>query len=387
MSGSEVAEAGEPRGSRNAVGDGGPNGFVRGLLSSLLEKGGIDAVVVPTRVPSGESFVLLLTRDREMVASSTPLPPVMPMQGARALLNLMRRGPVPARLLCVMRPCEIRAAVELTKLRQVNLEKVVFLSIDCPGAFPTRDYIHDPEMLDGRSGKVARDGGGAGLRPACRNCVRFSSRELPTDLHVGTAGIGPDEVVLVPVSEAGRELLAAVGFECKDDISDWRAGVDRMLTERQANRATAFDEMKAATADGKHLGTKLADCVNCHNCMRVCPICYCRQCHFDSPDALQLGAREHFARALHRGGARMPGGMLEFHLGRMYHMVLSCVGCGACEDGCPMDVPVGQVFNYVGSRVQDGFEYVPGRSRDEVIPTLSYEVDELHSYEDAGTQE
>lgn len=369
-------------GSRNTAGDGGSNGFVRRLLSSLLEKGAVDAVVVPTRVPSGESFVHFLTRDLEMVASSTPLPPVMPVQGARALMNLTRRRPAPLRLLCVMRPCEIRAAIELAKLRQVDLENVRFLSIDCPGAIPTLDFIRRRQAQDPPEEKATA--AVEDLRPACRNCVRFSNRELPTDLHVGTAGIGPTEVMLVASSEAGREMLAAAGLGGDDDTADWQAGVDAMLAERQEHRARAFVDMKQATDGGGDLGVKFTDCINCHNCMRVCPVCYCRQCLFDSPDTAQPGAGVHFARAMHRGGTLMPGGMLEFHLGRMYHMVLSCVGCGACEDGCPMDVPVGQVFNYVGSQVQEKSGYVPGRSQDEAVPTLTHKEDELHGYEDSG---
>jgi formate dehydrogenase subunit beta len=383
MSEASTAEQNQSTGSRNRAGDAGPNGFVRRLLSSLLAKGAVDAVVVPTRVPSGESFVHLLTRDQDMVASSTPLPPVMPVQGARALMSLTRRRPAPVQLLCVMRPCEIRAAIELAKLRQVDLENVSFLSLDCPGAVPTRVFVQGHEGKDS-SEEPALEVAAADLRPACRNCVRFSSRELPTDLHVGTAGIGPAEVMLVPTSEAGRQMLAAAGFECKDDTAEWQKGVDRMLAERQTHRTKAFGEIKKATQGGEDLGVKFVDCINCHNCMRVCPVCYCRQCLFDSPDTAQPGAGVHFARAIHRGGTRMPGGMLEFHLGRMYHMVLSCVGCGACEDGCLMDVPVGQVFNYVGATVQEGFGYVPGRSRDEAIPTLTYEEHELHEYEDGG---
>ena len=35
---------------------------------------------------------------------------------------------------------------------------------------------------------------------------------------------------------------------------------------------------------------------------------------------------------------------LLFQLGRMSHMSLSCVSCGMCEDACPVDIPVGRIF-------------------------------------------
>ncbi len=39
-----------------------------------------------------------------------------------------------------LRPCEVRAFVELTKLRQGAREEVVILSMDCPMALSHREY-------------------------------------------------------------------------------------------------------------------------------------------------------------------------------------------------------------------------------------------------------
>jgi formate dehydrogenase subunit beta len=87
-------------------------------------------------------------------------------------------------------------------------------------------------------------------------------------------------------------------------------------------------------------------------------------------------------RADKRGGIALPTDKLLFHLGRMSHMNLSCIGCGACEDACTMDVPVAQIFNYMAEKIQQMFNYVPGRKTDERIPVLTYQEDELHEYED-----
>ncbi|MCK4234552.1 4Fe-4S binding protein, partial [candidate division WOR-3 bacterium] len=70
-----------------------------------------------------------------------------------------------------------------------------------------------------------------------------------------------------------------------------------------------------------------------------------------------------------------------FHLGRMTHMSLSCVGCGACEDACPMSIDVSQIFNFVADDSQELFNYVPGKSVEELLPLKTYKEDELHEVE------
>lgn len=76
----------------------------------------------------------------------------------------------------------------------------------------------------------------------------------------------------------------------------------------------------------------------------------------------------------------MPDTLL-FQLGRMSHMGLSCVSCGVCEDACPMDIPVSQVFTLVAEGVQGVFGYIAGRSAQEPLPQVVYEEEELKEIE------
>ncbi len=374
------------RGKRLPV-QGGVNDTLRSLIASLLKAADVNAVMVPSRIPSKESFVHLLIRDPQLLDTATPLPPVLPVQGARSLHSLGRGGGSRLRMLCALRPCEARAAIELFKRNQVELENVLLLTIDCPGAFPTRDYIGNPDEFDRRFGEVLEGKRDDGLRPDCRSCVGFSHREVASDIHVGLLEGKPGELVVFHKSERGERLLAAAGLAGDEDMSEWQAGVDAETKVRAAARAGAFQEIKGRASGADALEKLLADCVNCHNCMRVCPICYCRQCLFDSADSVRLRAEDYLARAKNRGGIRFPGEMMKFHLGRMYHMALSCVACGACEDACPMDVPVSRLFAFVGDQVQNEFGYVPGRSREETMPMTTFREDELHVFEDAGGTE
>ena len=362
--------------------DGSVNDTLRSVLALLLKA--TDAVMVPSRIPSKESFAYLLIRDPKLLEAATPLAPVMPVQGARALQSMGRgRGGLPG-ILCVLRPCEARAAIELFKRNQVDLEDVLLLTIDCPGAFPTRDYLGNPEEFDRRFEEILQGKQDDGLRPDCKSCVGFSLQEVASDVHIGLLKGKPGEVAVVHRSDRGERLLADAGVAGDDGISDWEAGVEKEARVRTGARDSAFQEMKGRAAGVDGFEKLFADCVNCHNCMRVCPICYCRQCFFDSGDSVRLRAEDYFARAQHRGGIRFPGDMMQFHVGRMYHMALSCVACGACEDACPMDVPVSRVFAFVGAGVQEQFGYAPGRSREEAMPMTTFKEDELHAFEDAG---
>jgi formate dehydrogenase subunit beta len=112
--------------------------------------------------------------------------------------------------------------------------------------------------------------------------------------------------------------------------------------------------------------------------MVACPICYCKECIFKT--ATFDHASESYMRwAGRKGAVRMPTDTLLFHLTRLNHMVASCVGCGACTNACPSDIPVGEIFRTVGQKVQAMFDYVPGRSLDEPLPLATFKENELLS--------
>ena len=62
-------------------------------------------------------------------------------------------------------------------------------------------------------------------------------------------------------------------------------------------------------------------------------------------------------------------------------MIHSCVSCGTCEDACPMDIPIAQIFNLVADKTQQVLDYKPGRNIEEPLPTVTYKEEELQEFE------
>jgi formate dehydrogenase subunit beta len=53
------------------------------------------------------------------------------------------------------------------------------------------------------------------------------------------------------------------------------------------------------------------------------------------------------------------------------------VGCGQCSSACPNDLPVYELFQYVGKEVQKIFDYNPGISVEDEPPITTFREKEL----------
>lgn len=343
------------------------------LLEKGLDSGCFNAILIPLRVPAGDSFAWVLVRDKSLLENASPLPPVMPVQGAKALYSLTRCGALKEQIAVVMRPCEINAAIELYKLEQIDLDNIFLMSMDCPGVLPLKDYIADPVKGDANFKQLLQEWESDSARPLCKICSRFS---MPSsDLHIGILG-AKESIFLIPGSPKGRMILEELNMAATQDMDSWEEKVDERMQTILQKKEEQKKEIKSKIFKADKLLDTFSQCINCHNCMRVCPLCYCRQCYFDS-DALKLSPENYLMRAERKSGLRFPPDTLLFHLGRMSHMSFSCVSCGTCEDACPMNIPISQIFSLVGENAQKVFDYIPGRNKDEPIPLVAYQEEEL----------
>jgi formate dehydrogenase subunit beta len=356
-----------------------------GFLKSLLEKGVVEAIMIPKALPSQDGFAQTLIRNPEKLNGVCVLSPTMPVQSARVISNLTVKN-LEKKVAAVLKACEIRAAVELAKFLQVKPDHLYLIGIDCPGTFEVPDYAKMAQegkggaslakaLLKGmEKGEISPPSGYA-FRTACQMC------EYPVpqaDIIFRLYGFQTDQEIGVEIGdklEKEIEEKGVLSFSENEPASRSEV-VNKVVAERTKKRDALFQEFKGIVKDLPAFLDRFSTCVRCHNCMVACPICYCKECVFRTAVFEHDG--DQFLRwADRKGEIRMPTDTLIFHLIRMSHMVTSCIGCGLCDSACPSRLPVATLFRSVGDRIQKMFQYVPGRDIAEVPPVAVFKEDEL----------
>jgi formate dehydrogenase subunit beta len=359
---------------------------LRVFFRDLLEKGVVESLLIPKKLPSGEGYCQTLIHDPEMLIDANPLAPTLPVQSARIVSHLTITDPG-RKIGAVLKPCEIRAVIELVKFLQVKLDRLTVIGVDCLGTYEPSDYVEMSRekgeevsitmgLLKGaKEGKIEPQDGN-NLRLACQICEYPSPQNA--DISIGLFGHDPQKEIFFHVTDQLASELAEKGILATTDggSPSRNSVIERLTEERIKRRDEVFDAFRSQTKNLGDLMDALSTCIRCHNCMVACPICYCKECVFRTP-TLEHKADQFLRWADRKGGIRMPTDTLLFHLIRLSHMVTSCIGCGLCDSACPNDLPVATLFRAVGHKVQALFDYVPGRSVDEEPPVATFREDEL----------
>jgi len=363
------------------VKDGKVEEAINSFLKNLLEKKLVSALLVPQEVPSKDNVVQSLVTNSNGLKEVNVIAPVLPVNSARIISEMTRLSPHKNPVGVVLRSCEIRALVELVKLKQASLDNLLIIGVDCLGTYSVSDYQNlckqgnSPleELLENfKEGKED-----AKLREACQVC------EYPTpsnaDLVIGLIGVDFEKIILLQTNtKKGEKILEKFSFLEFNQSKEREESVSKYIGGKIKKRDTLFSQTKEEVGGWENLLSVFSTCISCHNCMRVCPICYCRECFFESPN-FEFDAEKYLGWAKRKGSIKMPRDTILFHLGRMSHMATSCVGCGACEQACPSNIPLLKIFKTVSHNVQQIFKYVPGRDLEEPLPLTTFKEDELQN--------
>lgn len=356
-----------------------------GFLRSLLENKIADAILVPKLLPSKDGFAQVLIRNPGMLEDTSVLTPTMPVQSAR-ILSSLSRGASEGRIAAVLKPCEIRAAVELAKFLQINPDNIILIGVDCPGTFETHDYAEmirggaEPEAItDGLIEKMGRGEAEPPSGISFRNACGICEHPVPeADIVFGLYGYETGSEIGITAGEKMEKELTETGLMSSSDSEPEARteAVARIMEKRTARKEEVYSELRGKLNAPETFLDHFSTCVRCRNCMEACPICYCRECIFKTP-VFEHEAGEYLKWADRKRGIRMPMDTLLFHVIRMSHMATSCVGCGLCESACPSRLPVAALFGSIGENLQKMFEYVPGRDIEEVPPVATFKEEEL----------
>jgi len=354
-----------------------PDEAIRALLAFLLESGKASAVLSLDRIGQDGAPIYSLITEAKGLESAAPLLPMMPSNAGKLLAEMTELAPSPEPIAAVLKPCELRALVELKKLNQANLENLLLISTTCGGVFPLaiRNNGGISEKLAPYREALAKGEVADGIRPTCRACEHFVPYNA--DLTVALVGGQANDGTCTVLINSSRGAEALEGFEGERTQAKLESDAIEALRAKRAEEATKLFTASDTAAPGLDgLINIFGRCLACRGCSNVCPICYCELCYFDSVVEDPTPSK-YEAQLRHRKATRVPPGTIAFHLGRMTHMVISCVGCGMCADVCPVGIPVATLFSMVGKSADKVFAYVPGKNLDEDLPLKKYEVDEL----------
>jgi len=265
------------------------------LLKFLLESKKINGVLTLRKLGQNNVDYALIT-DVSGLDNAVPFYPLMPANAGKMLSHFTLKKPIKKPIAAVVRPCELRAFIELVKREQGSLDNFLF-------------------AVKGFDGEISEED--------------FESSEISS-----------------------------------------------LLEKRKAEKEKLFDEIHIENLGLEGMVEVFGKCIGCHVCSRVCPICYCILCDFES--ATYDYTQSDYENELHKkGGLRLPPDTIFFQIGRLTHMSFSCVGCGMCTDVCPVDIPVAAIFQKTGEETRQIFDYLPGKDVEEIIPVMIFKEEEF----------
>jgi formate dehydrogenase subunit beta len=284
------------------------------------------------------------------------------------------------RLGITVKGCDAMGLYELAKRKQVNLDNLVMIGVNCGGSVSPNmarkmiaekfgvdpDKVHKEEIDKGQF-IIEYEGGhkgismdeleehGFGRRTNCRRCKMKVTRQA--DLACGNWGVIGDKAgkaTFVEVcSDKGASLLAeavkagAIATEPANPKGiEMRAKVEKAMFKLADKwREKDFKGLGEGNARLKTIMQDTSRCIKCYSCIDQCPICYCVECSTKKPYLVPPG--------------ELPVPFI-FHMIRFVHISDSCVNCGQCEEACPMEIRNSLYMHAIQQDLEKMFGHVPG---------------------------
>lgn len=184
-------------------------------------------------------------------------------------------------------------------------------------------------------------------------------------------------IVLIQESQIKREDVFIIGLSC-DGIGETicsncdvrtPALYDVLIGEEKEPTVGIFEDLeemgKKDFSELWNFWQKEFDrCIKCYACRSACPLCYCNTCIVDINRPQWISPSQHGQ------------GNLSWNIVRAMHLGGRCVGCGACDRACPMNIPIGLINQKLIKVVKDSFGYRAGLDPEAPLLMASYNTDD-----------
>jgi len=315
---------------------GDPLGVIQNVIAAAWEEFELDQLMVSI---NGSSQLSLINSPHQL-DQVNPFRPLMTKNAAKYIPGLLEEHP-DSRLGVVLRPCEMRALAEKSKRDSIPAERLLTICVDCLGTYPVDDYQWradrkgSQERLARESLHFARQGGISAyrFRSACQACRTPVSSGA--DINIGVIGLPVRQKIML---ETSGSLSAAalpgddIGGGQDQVMLDQREYIIAKLIQRSSHtRQRLTDNLDSILPrDVDALVRQFEACGECRECFDNCPLC---AADYPSKDAAGI-----------------------YHREQVKEWMVSCAGCGMCEQACPNHLPLATIFTQIREQLIEPLE-------------------------------
>ncbi len=347
------------------------------LLKFLLENGKVKGVVALRRMGEDGTIFYSLITSPDDVGSTVPLFPLMPVNLAKQLSRLTLLESATEPIAVVMRPCELRAFIELVKRTQGSLENILFISSTCGGVYPLKMSVEGniEESLPEYWKAVEKGELIPNTRLACQACEYFAPYTADITVSLLSNKKIDKETTLLLNTKKAEAIVEGISAKFSEGDLD-TAKIEQIRSKRKTEKEKLWDETELKNLGIDEITKTFSRCIGCRNCSKVCPACYCHVCFFETETSQHEPV--HYERELQKTGCvNMLSDTIYYHLVRLFHVSTSCTACGQCADACPANIPLWAISLKMGESVQKTFDYLPGKDMEEGLPITTFLPEEF----------
>jgi formate dehydrogenase subunit beta len=350
---------------------------VKKLAIELLKSDIASCVFIPYRTGYSKIPMPSLISDSEKTDGIDPLAPCAPFNSAKQAASVLKYS-MGKNIALFLRPCEIRALIELVKLNQCSLDDAIIISSDCYGRIENQKYLELLGGVDGEKDELTKDFYSSEelhkhTTVTCRSCTSFT----PLNADIAINFMGTDTSVFTAQTDIGEEVLSKISGSIGGDLSIAKGGsiddakIAAIKEVRSKEKKALFSRTNDTIGNMDSFQKMIGSCLNCYNCRTACPVCYCKECVFLTDIFLHDSDILH-QRSMKKGVLKLPPDTTMFHMTRLAHIGHSCVGCGQCTSVCPSNIQVADMFRTVSEKTQEKLGYKAGSDPSQPIPYLAY---------------